>query len=159
LSLLTGLGSRERGKDDVTEVIEGRRFGLGSLDFSLRFDEILSNFSRAAESEFESERPRDLLANESLLLLPALKVFEYVLLKCLSAEVSVYDFDTGLGSRDLAVDSLEYAEMLVLAGLGSRERAAEIRCKAVCGGAALSLLTAAGLGSLDRPRVVELVCL
>lgn len=60
--------------------------------------------------------------------------------------------ETGLGSLDLAADNLEYAEML---GLGSRERWAEILCNALWP----VVESAAGLGSRDRPRVVDDVCL
>jgi hypothetical protein len=67
--------------------------------------------------------------------------------RLLSTLESVYDFVTGLGSLDLAADNREYAEML---GLGSRERAIEILCNAVC-----CCGSVAGLGSLDRPRVEE----
>jgi hypothetical protein len=96
LSLLTGLGSRERGNDDVMEVIELilEAAGLGSLDFSravVSVDEYdFSNLSLADVRVFERERPSVLLDNESLLLLPTLRLFEYVRFnKCLSVDESV----------------------------------------------------------------------
>jgi hypothetical protein len=69
---------------------------------------------------FESDLPKGFVS-----LLATFRVFEYVRFKlCFSDAESVNDFETGLGSLERALDILEYAEVL---GLGSRERAAEMR--------------------------------
>lgn len=69
----TGLGSRDRGKDEVMDVIDGRRVfnGLGSLDFSRAFVSVdlisRSNFSNVDAKLLESVRFKDLSLGDLLL--------------------------------------------------------------------------------------------
>jgi hypothetical protein len=71
----TGLGSRERGNDDVMDVIDGRRgLGLGSRDFSRAVANVaeydFSSFSNVDDKLLE----RDLLRDLSLVLLVPLLI-------------------------------------------------------------------------------------